>query len=89
MTYLENSQSLNPLKDKASVKMDGALKQGVIASIEYALQIRLVRQKCLTNIHNHPYVQCMDAPFFFFFFGFVVFSSKLNLQPTMSSLSIA
>ena len=34
--------------------MDGALKQGVIASIEYALQIRLVRQKCLTIIHTTP-----------------------------------
>ena len=54
MTYLENSPSLNPLKYKASVKMDGALKQGVIASIEYALQIRLVRQKCLTIIHTTP-----------------------------------
>ena len=49
MPYIECSPSLNPLKYKASAKMDGALKQGVIASIEYALQIRLVRQKCLTN----------------------------------------
>ena len=64
MSYLENSQSLNPLKYKASVKMaDAPFLKGVISSIQYALQIRLVRQKCLTNIHNHPYVQCMDAPF--------------------------
>ena len=54
---------LNPLKYKASVKMDGALKQGVIASIEYVLQIRLVCQKCLTIINNHLYIECRDAPF--------------------------
>ena len=69
--------------------MDGALKQGVIASIEYALQIRLVRQKCPTNIHNHLYIERRDAPLFKRGHLFVVFSSKLNLQPTMSSLSIA